>query len=57
LVVHGKEYEILFDLTADPEETTNVFAQAGYEQIYAQARQRMDTWLKQEQLEVTFAPT
>jgi arylsulfatase A-like enzyme len=49
-------YEILFDLEADPDETTNVLDQPGYESVSAQAHQRLDAWLEQEGLGAAFEP-
>jgi arylsulfatase A-like enzyme len=52
--VYGQEYEILFDLWADPDETTNVFGQDGYEAVSSEARQRLDAWLQRQNLSLTF---
>ena len=52
----GETYEVLIDLDADPEEATNVFGRPGYESVSAQARQRLDEWLEQEELGVAFEP-
>jgi hypothetical protein len=54
--VYGQEYEVLFDLEADPDETTNVFGQPGHEAISIEARWRLDAWLQREGLGLTFDP-
>jgi hypothetical protein len=55
--VYGEEHEILFDLEADPDETTNVFSQPGYEDVSAYARATLDAWLGQQGLSLTFEET
>ncbi len=55
-LVYGQEYEILFDLEADPDETENVFGEEGYEAISAELRQRLDDWLREEELGLRFEP-
>lgn len=55
--IYGQEYEILFDLEADPDETTDVFGQPGYEDASRYARERLNTWLEQEGLGLTFDET
>ena len=54
--IYDEEYEILFDLQADPGETTNIFDKPGYTPVSARARQRLSDWLAQEKLGVTFEP-
>jgi len=48
------EYHILFDLGQDPHETINLFGQPGYEATSVELQTKLDNWLKQEQLELTF---
>lgn len=52
--IYDEEHEILFDLDADPDETTNVFGQPGYEDASAYARATLDTWLAREDLALSF---
>ena len=52
--IYGEEHEILFDLETDPDETTNVFGQPGYEDASACARATLDNWLARERLGVSF---
>jgi arylsulfatase A-like enzyme len=52
--VYGTEYHILFDLEQDPHETINLFGQPGYEAISIELQTKLDNWLKQEKLELTF---
>jgi choline-sulfatase/glucosamine-6-phosphate deaminase len=54
--IYGEEHEILFDLAADPDETTNVFGQPGYEEASEYARRTLDAWLEQEGLALAFDP-
>ena len=54
--IYGEEYELLFDLEADPDETTNVFGAEGYEAVSSKAHQNLKSWLKQENLNVAFDP-
>jgi arylsulfatase A-like enzyme len=53
--VYGEEYEILFDLEADPEEAENVFGKPGYEDASCYARTTLDVWLEREDLDLRFA--
>ena len=55
-MIYGEEYEILFDLEADPGETTNIFDQPGTRLVSARARSRLSTWLMKEKLSLTFEP-
>jgi choline-sulfatase len=55
--VYGQEYEILFDLEKDPDETTNVFGKPGYENISIELRERLNDWLQGENLDLAFPPT
>lgn len=52
--VYGKEYEILFDLKRDPEETTNFFGKKGYNKISLKYRRMLDEWMRKENLSLTF---
>lgn len=52
--IYDEEREILFDLKVDPDETTNVFGQPGYEKASHYARATLDAWLEQEGLDLTF---
>ena len=52
--VDDTEYHILFDLEQDPHETINLFGQPGYEATSVELQTKLDNWLKQEQLELTF---
>ncbi|MEM9776807.1 MAG: sulfatase/phosphatase domain-containing protein, partial [Chloroflexota bacterium] len=55
-VVYGQEYEILFDLEADPNETKNLFNTVGYEDVSLSARKRLNDWLTRENLGLNFQP-
>ena len=52
--VYGKEYEILFDLKTDPDETKNIFEQPGYEDVSKYARVRLNAWMKKENISISF---
>lgn len=52
--VYGVEYEILFDLEADPDETVNVFCHSDYEAVSNYARTTLDAWLEKEALGLNF---
>ncbi|NDJ52190.1 MAG: sulfatase-like hydrolase/transferase [Chloroflexi bacterium] len=52
--IEGQDFQILFDLANDPDETRNVFGQAGYEQISADLHQQMMAWIEQEGIGLTF---
>jgi len=47
---------ILYDLDADPDETTNVFGDANHAESAKHAYDRMDAWLAEQKLEITFKP-
>jgi choline-sulfatase len=51
--VYGEQYDILFDLEADPDETTNVFGRAGYENISQELRAKLLAWIEQEGIGIT----
>lgn len=53
-VVYGIEYDILFDLHADPDETRNVFGQPAYADISTLLSNELTTWLQQQDLVLTF---
>lgn len=53
-IVAGEEYQILFDLTEDPNETKNVFGQPGYQEVSKLAEQKLKDWLAEEDIELTF---
>ncbi len=53
-VVYGEEFEILFDLEADPDESTNVVDKIGYEQASEQARTYLNQWLTAQSLPLHF---
>jgi hypothetical protein len=52
--IEDQTFEILFNLKADPDETTNVFEQPGYEAVSTQARKRLDEWLVREEIGMTY---
>lgn len=53
-IVYGQEYEILFDLEADPAESRDLFAQPGNEVVSEYARETLNTWLEREGLNLSF---
>ncbi|MEL6524861.1 MAG: sulfatase-like hydrolase/transferase, partial [Chloroflexota bacterium] len=54
--IDGEHHHILFDLEADPQESYNVYAQMGYEEISEQLRSWLDNWLVEQDLTVVFDP-
>lgn len=52
--VYGKEYEILFDLEQDPDETTNIFGKPGYDDISRQCRKLLNEWMQKENIDLTY---
>ncbi len=50
-MIYKEKFDILFDMKNDPDETTNVYMKAGYEEVSKQAKARMEQYLKEENLE------
>lgn len=54
--IDGEIVHVLFDLANDPNENTNVYADAKYADAAKDANERMDAWLAEQELELTFNP-
>ena len=54
--IYGVEREILFDLAVDPDETKNVIDRTDLKSIGLEMRTRLNTWLNENGLALTFAP-
>lgn len=52
--VYGEEYEILFDLNKDPDETTNVVNQPDYESASVRGRKLLEEWMQSEGIVLTY---
>lgn len=53
-VVYGEDYHILFDLENDPDETRNVYGQAGYEAVSETMRADLAGWMQAQEIDLTF---
>lgn len=52
--VYGEDYQILFDLAQDPDETTNVYGHPDYAAISHDLDAQLQTWIASEGIGLTF---